>query len=151
MYLDEAAEAPAHNAGTDLQPLQRIQINTPPPSVVPKANPVSVNPPLRSPRWTGQPARTCTRCSGWRWRGTQRSRSCPPPVWHQLYEWSFEKQPQFELHLRNTAKGTEVTVTHGSEQHGPLSAFLGSPLLKSSWLLGCTPGAELMLKDCRLF
>lgn len=149
MYLDEVAEAAAYNAGTDLQPLQRSQMDPCGPWVVPQASPVSVTPPWSSPGEQGLiPARTCTRCSGWRWRGTRRSRSCPPPAWHQLYEWSFEKQPQFELHLRNTAKGTEVTVTHSSEQHGHPR---GPHLLRSSWVPGCTPGTELMLKDCSLF
>lgn len=72
-------------------------------------------------------ARTCTRCSGWRWRGTQRSRSCPPPAWHQLCEWSSEKQPRSELHLRNTAEGTEVTVTASSRQHWACVPGASSP------------------------
>lgn len=105
MYLDEAAE------GTDFHPLPSSETNTCPPSVVPKAavSEPSPQPPAR------RAARTCTRCSGWRWRGTRRSRSCPPPAWHQLCEWSSEKQPRSELHLRNTAGGTEVTVTASSQ------------------------------------
>ena len=100
---------------------QRCHTPTPPP----------VKPwPLQGRRWACSPTRTCTQCSGSRWRGRQRSRSCLLPALHQLYEWSFEKQPQFELHLHNTANGTEFRIKHSSEQHAPCAD--GRHLLKSS-------------------
>lgn len=106
------------------QPLQRSQINTSPRSAVPYTNTISVKLwPFKEHRWTCKPTRTCTQYSGSHWHGRRRSRSCLLPALRQLYEWSFEKQPQFELHLRNTANGTEFRIKHSSEQHVPLSAF----------------------------
>lgn len=53
-------------------------------------------------------------------------------------------QPQFELHLRNTANGTEFRIKHNSEQHAPLSAFAdGLHLLTISSLEGSTLEAQL--------
>lgn len=140
---DGFAEASAHSAGTDLQPHQTSPIHTL--LTVPYANADLVKP-FKEHRWTRDPTRTCTRYSGSRWHGRQRSHSCLLPASHRLYEWSFEKQPQFELHLRNTANGTEFRVKHGSEQCVPPSASADGlqPLKSPSWQ-GCMLEAELIL------
>lgn len=100
--------------------------------------------PFKEQRWTCNATHTCKQCSGSHWHDRQRSHSCLLPALHQLYEWSFEMQPQFELHLRNTANGTEFRIKHNSEQHAPLSAFAdGLHLLTISSLEGSTLEAQL--------
>lgn len=121
------------------------QINWSPSSAVQYANMISAKLwPFKEQGWTCNATHTCRQCSGSRWHDRQRSRSCLLPALHQLYEWSFEMQPQFELHLHNTANGTEFRIKHNSEQHAPLFAFAdGLHLLTISSLGRSTLEAQL--------